>query len=189
MAVLGIIIAVILLIILGIIIYAVTIYNGLVTVKNNVDKTWSNIDVLLKQRYDEIPKLIKVCERYMLHEAETLEKVTKARNMMNDAKTMDERGEAENVITGALKSLFAVSENYPDLKADKSFLNLQHRISELENEISDRRELFNASVNIHNIRIQQFPDVIIANTFGYKEKALWQIDPAHREDVEVKFSR
>ncbi|MEE9615116.1 MAG: LemA family protein [Thermodesulfobacteriota bacterium] len=177
-----------LLLIVAVVVYFVTIYNGLVTVKNNVDKNWSNIDVLLKQRHDELPKLVTICERYMKHEAETLEKVTKARSMMDEAKTMDDRGKAENFLTGALKSLFAVSENYPDLKADRRFGQLQTRISELENEISDRRELFNESVNIHNIRIEKLPDVFVAGMLSYKAKELWQINPEHREDVAIKFS-
>src|SRR3989337_3506996 len=112
----------------ALIIYFVIIYNGLVTVKNNVEKAWSNIDVLLQQRYDELPKLVAVCERYMRHEAETLEKVIKARNIMTGATTMTERGTAKGMLTEALKSLFAVSENYPELKADKRFGQLQSRV-------------------------------------------------------------
>ncbi len=176
------------LIVVGLVIYSVTIYNGLVTVKNNVDKYWSNIDVLLKQRHDEIPKLVKVCERYMKHEADTLEKVIKARSMMARAQTMEERGRAEGMLKEALKSLFAVSENYPELKADKSFRQLQSRISQLEDEIADRRELFNESVNIYNIRIEKIPDTFIAGMLNYKPKDLWKIRAEDREDVEVRFS-
>ncbi|HZX35340.1 MAG TPA: LemA family protein [Thermodesulfobacteriota bacterium] len=172
----------------ALIIYFVIIYNGLVTIKNNVEKAWSNIDVLLKQRYDELPKLVAVCERYMRHEAETLEKVIKARNIMAGANTMTERGKAEGMLTEALKSLFAVSENYPELKADKRFGQLQSRVTELENEISDRRELFNESVNIHNIRIEKIPDAMVANFLGYKKKDLWQINPDERKDAGIKFS-
>src|SRR3990172_5980801 len=102
----------------ALIIYFVIIYNGLVTIKNNVEKAWSNIDVLLKQRYDELPKLVTVCERYMLHEAETLEKVIKARAMAINARGVGEKGKTEGMLTEALKSLFAVAENYPNLKAD-----------------------------------------------------------------------
>lgn len=179
---------VIVLILIAFLLYAVMIYNGLVTVKNNVEKAWSNIDVLLKQRNDELPKLVAVCERYMKHEAETLEKVTRARAMMAGAGTMAERGKAENMITDALKSLFAVTENYPDLKADKAFAQLQGRISQLENEISDRRELFNESVNIYNIRIERIPDVLVASPLGYAKKELWQINPAERENPKISFS-
>ncbi len=181
------ILIVVLLIILGIIIYAVTIYNGLVRVKNNVDKMWSNIDVILKQRFDELPKIVKVCERYMKHEAETLEKVIKARSAMSSSSNVDQVAKSEGMITEALKSLFAVSENYPELKADRRFGQLQSRISELENEISDRRELFNESVNIYNIRIEQFPDTMVAGACGYKNKELWQIVAAERLDPGVNF--
>ena len=173
---------------LSMVLYFMAIYNGLVTVKNNVNKSWSNIDVLLKQRHDELPKLVKVCERYMKHESETLEKVIKARSMMGGARTMGERGKAEGMLTEALKSLFAVSENYPDLKADKRFAQLQTRITELENEIADRREFFNESVNIYNIRIEKLPDIFVARLLSYQPKDLWQINPEDREDVAVAFS-
>ncbi len=173
---------------LSAVLYFITIYNGLVTVKNNVDNTWSNINVLLKQRHDELPKLVKVCERYMKHEADTLEKVMKARAMLAGAGTMDEKGKAEGMITEALKSLFAVSESYPELKADRRFGQLQTRITEIENEISDRRELYNESVNIHNIRIEKIPDAFVAYLFKYPRKELWQIKPEEKKDVEISFS-
>ncbi len=183
-----IILVLVVLLLVAFILYFVTIYNGLVTVRNNVDKSWSNIDVLLKQRHDELPKLIKVCERYMKHEADTLENVIKARSMMAGAKNMEDRGKAEGMLTEALKSLFAVSENYPELKADRRFGQLQSRISELENEIADRRELYNESVNIFNIRIEKLPDVFVANILNYKSKEMWQINPEDRKDVDVRFS-
>ena len=175
-------IAVVFFVLLGIVLYFVIIYNGLITVKNGVHKSWSNIDVLLKQRYDELPKLVKVCERYMKHEAETLEKVIKARSMMAGAQTMNDRGKAEGMITEALKSLFAVTESYPELKADRRFGQLQTRITELENEIADRRELFNENVNIYNIRIEKLPDVFVARSLNYQPKELWQINPEERKD-------
>ena len=175
--------------ILAAIIYIIAIYNGLIKIKNNVEKAWSNIDVSLKQRFDELPKLVEVCHGYMKHEAETLEKVIKARSVMSNAETVTERSKGEGMITEALKSLFAVSENYPELKADRRFGQLQSRISELENEIADRRELYNSSVNIYNIRIEQIPDLFIARSLSYQSKELWQIDPAHRADVAVNFSR
>jgi len=173
---------------LAIVFYFVTIYNGLVTIKNNADKSWSNIDVLLKQRHDELPKLVTVCERYMKHEAQTLEKVIQARSMMAGAQTMDDRGKAEGMLTGALKSLFAVSENYPELKADKRFAQLQSRITEIENEIADRREFFNDSVNIYNICLEKIPDVFMARLLNYQPRDLWRINPQDREDVEIAFS-
>ena len=176
------------LLLVGAVVYAVIIYNGLVTVKNNIDKAWSNIDVLLKQRQDELPKLVTICERYMLHEAETLEKVIKARAMAINARGVGEKGKTEGMLTEALKSLFALAENYPNLKADGRFARLQGRVSALENEIADRRELFNESVNTYNIRIRQVPDVFIAAPLGYRQRELWQINPGDRKDVNITFS-
>ena len=183
---------VILLIFLGILVafitYFIIIYNGLISLKHNISKAWSNIDVLLKQRYDELPKLVSVCEGYMQHEQRVLENVTKARSMLDTAGTDKEVLNANNAITSALRSLFAVVENYPDLKADRAFRQLQARVSQLEDQIADRRELYNESVNLFNIRIEQFPDVLVAGMMRLEPRILWQIDPDHREDVELKFS-
>jgi len=173
---------------LVIILYFVIIYNGLVRLKNNIEQAWSNIDVLLKQRRDEIPKLVAVCEGYMKHERETLQKVTEARSMVDKAQGVAQTSQAENALTAALRSLFAVVENYPDLKANQNFLGLQARISQIENSIADRREFFNASVNAYNIRIEQIPDVFVARFFSYQSRELWQIDPADRQDVKISFS-
>ncbi len=169
-------------------VYAIIIYNGLVRLRNNMDKAWSNIDVLLKQRYDELPKLVKVCEGYMKHERETLERVIEARSQIGKAHGVAETARADQMLTEALKSLFAVVENYPDLKANQNFLALQGRISSLENQIADRREYFNESVNLFNIRIEQIPDVIIARILNYESRDMWQIAPEDREDVEISFS-
>ncbi|PLX79766.1 MAG: LemA family protein [Desulfuromonas sp.] len=182
-----IILAVILFILVVVVLYAIVIYNGFVSMKNNIDKAWSNIDVLLKQRFDELPKLIKVCEGYMQHEQKTLEAVIKARSMVGTARSEHDKMQAQNMLTDTLKSLFMVVERYPDLKADKAFRQLGARISELEDQIADRRELYNESVNIYNIRLEQFPDVLIARPFNFTSRELWQIDPAHRADVEVSF--
>ncbi len=180
---------IILLIVLGVIIFFVIIYNGFVALKNNINQDWSNIDVLLKQRYDELPKLIKVCEGYMQHEQKTLEAVVKARSMVNSAQSEDQKLQAQNALTDTLKSLFMVVERYPDLKADAGFRQLSNRISEIEDQIADRRELYNASVTIYNTRLDQFPDLIIARTFNFKNHTLWKIDPAHRQDIEVSFGQ
>ncbi len=166
----------------------IVIYNGLVTVSRTVDKSWSNIDVLLKQRFDEIPNLVSVCERYMKHESETLENVIKARNMAGEAHDVKEAAAADNFLKETLKSLFAVTENYPELKADKQFAMLQSRITEVENEIADRRELYNEYVNIYNIRIAKIPDVIVAALLGYRQKDQWQINPSDRTAPKVSFS-
>ena len=182
-----ILLGILLLLLVVLISYTITIYNGLISLKNNIDKSWSNIDVLLKQRFDEVPKLIKVCEGYMQHEQKTLEAVIKARSMVQQAGNDKDRLKAQNALTETLRSLFMVVEQYPDLKADSLFQNLGRRISEIESMIADRREFYNDSVNLYNIRIAQFPDVLIANIFSFTGRTLWQIDPTHRQDVEVSF--
>ncbi len=179
---------IILLIIIILVGYIVVIYNGFVALKNSINQDWSNIDVLLKQRYDELPKLIKVCEGYMQHEQKTLEAVVKARSQVNSARSDEQKLQAQNMLTDTLKSLFMVVERYPDLKADAGFRQLSNRISELEDQIADRRELYNASVTIYNTRIEQFPDLVVARLFNFSGRKLWEIDPAHRQDVEVSFS-
>ena len=182
-----IVLGVLVFIVVALIVYVIAIYNGFIALKNNIERNWSNIDVLLKQRYDELPKLIKVCEGYMQHEQKTLEAVVKARSMVNQARTDEQKVQAQNMLTDTLKSLFMVVERYPDLKADKSFQQLGARVTELEDQIADRREFLNESVNIYNIRIDQFPDVIVARFFNFAKRTLWQIDPAHRQDVKVEF--
>jgi len=187
MMALWILIIIILFIGLGVISYSIIIYNGLIRLKNEIDKAWSNVDVLLKQRFDELPKLVKVCDGYMKHERQTLEAVIKARSLLDNAKTQGEMLEANNLISGALRSLLAVVEKYPELKADISFRQLQNRVSEIEDQIADRRELFNETVNLYNIRIAQFPDVMIAQAFNYMPRGLWEIKPGDREDVKIQF--
>ena len=167
--------------------YTILVYNGLIQLRNNIERDWSNIDVMLKQRFDELPKLIKVCEGYMQHEQRTLEAVTRARAMAVGARTDKEKIQAQNALTDTLRSLFAVAESYPELKADALFRRLENRISELEDQIADRREFFNEAVNLYNIRLEQFPDVLVARLFSFRERPLWKIDPAHRRDVKVDF--
>lgn len=177
----------ILFLLLAVVFYTVFLYNNFVQMKNDVDKAWSNIDLLLKQRFDELPKLIKVCEGYMQHEQRTLEAVIKARAQLNNVSGQKEKLQAENALSQTLRSLFMVVERYPELKADAGFRRLGERISEIEDMIADRRELFNDYVNIYNIRLDQFPDLVIARFFRFTPRTLWQIDPAHRQDVEVNF--
>jgi LemA protein len=169
--------------------YVIAVYNGLIQLRNSIDKDWSNIDVLLKQRFDELPKLIKVCEGYMQHEQQTLEAVIKARSMVSNAGSEGQKMQAQNALTDTLRSLFMVVESYPDLKADKSFRQLGARITEIENQIADRRELYNDTVNLYNIRIEQFPDVLVAKPFNFTGRKLWKIDAAHRQDVQVSFGK
>jgi LemA protein len=171
-----------------VVIYFVFTYNSLVTIKNNVSKAWANIDVLLKQRHDELPKLIDTCKQYMQHEQQTLEKVIQARAGVDSARqSHDVAGlaVAESSLQGSLGGLFALAENYPDLKADQSFTALQSRITGLENAIADRREFYNDSVNVNNVRIQQFPDLIVARLLGFPALKLLTFAPAELVDVDV----
>ncbi|MDD3802139.1 MAG: LemA family protein [Desulfuromonas thiophila] len=184
-----IVLALVLLAVLALIGYAILIYNGLVRMHNDCDKAWSNIDILLKQRFDELPKLVEVCQRYMEHERDTLEAVIQARSQVASARGEQAQQQAQNLLSDTLRSLFAVVERYPDLKADSLFRGLSQRISELENQIADRRELFNEHVNLYNIRIAQFPDLLIARQFRFSDRRLWKIDPAHRADVAIQFQR
>ncbi|HSA88168.1 MAG TPA: LemA family protein [Nitrospira sp.] len=174
--------------IVGIIAYAVGLYNTLVRLSNNIDKAWSNIDVMLKQRHDELPKLVDVCNSYMKHEKDTLDSVTNARTAYNRSKGVDEKAQAENQITQALGKLFAVAEQYPDLKANQQFLTVQQRISALENTIADRREFYNESVNLYNIRIEQVPAVWVAQQIGYHARPLLTVGSSDREDVRLAFA-
>ena len=171
-----------------VLIYIVMIFNNLVSLKNNVKKAWANIDVLLKQRHDELPKLVETCKQYMSYERPTLEKITELR-----AKSMQAReqgdiaslGKVEGMLKGTLGNLFALAENYPDLKANQTFLHLQGRISGLENSIADRRELYNESVTLNNIRVEQIPDLIVAKLFGFKHFVPLEFGPEETADVDV----
>lgn len=168
--------------------YAVSVYNMLVRLSNNIDKAWSNIDVILKQRHDELPKLVQVCNSYMIHERETLESVTKARNAYSTGLNINDKAQAENQIVGALGKLFAVAEQYPDLKANQEFLTIQQRISALESTIADRREFYNDSVNIYNIAIEQIPTVWVAQEVGYTERPLLAVASSDRKDMPLAFT-
>jgi LemA protein len=169
-------------------VYGVGLYNTLVRLSNNIDKAWSNIDVILKQRHDELPKLVQVCNSYMTHERETLERVTNARSAYGRSTSVDDKAKAENQLTSALGRLFAVAEQYPALKANQDFLTLQQRISALENTIADRREFYNDSVNLYNIRIEQIPALWVAQQIGYRGRPLLAVTHADRADVELAFT-
>jgi len=176
-------------IIAGLVVYAISIYNQLVSLKHNVSKSWANIDVLLKQRHDELPKLIEVCKQYMNYEKDTMERVIKARSAVATAREntdLKALGSAEMQLRAGLGNLFALAESYPDLKADQNFLHLQSRITGLENSISDRREFYNEAVNNNNVRIEQFPDVVIARFFNFKNAALLEFTEQEKADVDVK---
>ncbi len=168
--------------------YVFGIYNGLVSLRENVKVSWSNIDVLLKQRHDEIPKLVDTCKRYMQFEQETLEKVMRARASVSAASATGDvaaLGAAEQQLRIGTSRLFAVAENYPQLKSNETFQQLQTRITSLEESIADRRELYNEQVNLNNIRVQVFPDALIAGWFGFKPAHLLQFDEGEKRDVDV----
>jgi LemA protein len=167
--------------------YAIGIYNGLVSLKHAVDQAWANIDVLLKQRHDELPKLVDSVKGYMAHERDVLTRVTEARSAFQNARTVEEKGAADEAVRGALTRLFAVAESYPQLKADASFRQLQERISTLEEGIADRREFFNHSVNSLNVRIEQVPDVFFARPMGLLPRALFRVSDDEKQDVAIRF--
>ena len=177
------------LVVVGFAIYTIIIYNELVRLRNDNDRAWANIDVLLKQRHDEIPNLVETVKGYMQHERETLLAVTQARAASVSAATVGQKAQADLLVTGALRGLFAVAENYPDLKANQNFLKLQNRISELEERIADRREFFNDDVNTYNTRIRQIPDLFLANLMGLKPREMFKVSDEERRAVEVKLSQ
>jgi LemA protein len=168
--------------------YFLGIYNSLIALKNLIARSWANIDVLLKQRHDELPKLVSVCEGYMQHERQVFDKLSEARGALVRARGVSERAQAESQLTSALGQFFAVAEAYPDLKANVGFLQLQSRISDLENQIADRREYYNDTVTTFNTRIQQIPDMWVAQWQGMQAAELFKVDEADRRDVEIKFA-
>ena len=181
---------VILLIAIGVfVLYCVGLYNGLVRLRNQCDNGWANIDTQLRRRYDLIPNLIETVKGYAKHEREVFEKVTQARAQAINAGTVKDQTAAENQLQGALKSLFAVAENYPDLKANQNFLMLQEELAGTEGKIAYARQFYNDTVMKLNTRLQVFPSNIVGNVFGFKSKDYFQIEePAAKEPVHVSFS-
>jgi len=173
----------------GFAVYAIIIYNELVRLRNDNDRAWANIDVLLKQRHDEIPNLVETVKGYMQHERQTLLAVTQARTASMSAATVGQKAQADLLVAGALRGLFAVAESYPDLKANQIFLKLQTRISELEERIADRREFFNDDVNTYNTRIKQVPDMFLANMMNLKARDMFKVSEEERQAIEVKLSQ
>lgn len=180
------------LILLGIsvvtLIYGISLYNHLVSLKHAVSKAWANIDVLLKQRHDELPKLVEVCKQYKQFEQETLKRVIEARSQVQSAREnqdIEALGKAEGMLRLGLGNLFAVAEAYPELKTNENFMQLQQRITGLENSIADRRELYNESVNIYNVGIEQFPAVLIANIFSFQPQPLLKFSSEEKTDVDI----
>lgn len=173
----------------ALLVYAIVIYNSLVNLKHGISKAWSNIDVLLKQRHDELPKLVEVCRQHMQFEAVTLEKIIAARG---GAKTAADKGDvkgvgaAESMLRAGLGSITATVEAYPELRANQSLQTLLGRITGLENAIADRREFYNESVNLNNVRIEEFPDVIVARAAGFKPADLLEFEVGEIGDVDVR---
>ncbi|MGO8789656.1 MAG: LemA family protein [Terriglobia bacterium] len=191
MIVAGVLIAILVvlaIVVIGLIMYFVGIYNSLVTLKNDIDRSFANIDVILKQRHDELPKLIDTCKGYMQYEQKTLLAVTEARTAYMRATTPAEKTQADNMVSGALKTLFAVAEKYPDLKANTNFMQLQGRITELEEKIAGQRNRFNEDVNVFNIRIAQIPANFVAGFMRLQPHPLFQAPEADREDVKISFT-
>jgi LemA protein len=181
--VLYIILAIIVLIIIGFIFY----YNKFIRLKNQAEESFSGIDVQLKRRHDLIPNLVEIVKGYAKHEKETLEKVIQARNMAINAQSVEDKAQAENMLTGALKTIFALSESYPNLKANTNFLDLQQTLSEIEDNIQLARRYYNAVTRDYNVLCESFPSVLIANIFGFKKRAFFEIEEAEKENVKISF--
>ena len=165
----------------------IALYNRLVVLRNRVENAWSQIDVQLRRRYDLIPNLVETVKGYASHESETFEKVTQARNMAIQAQGVAEQGKAENMLTGALKTLFAVAEAYPDLKANQNFLALQEELTSTEGKIAYARQFYNDSVMSFNTAIQSFPANMVAGLFGFVQRDYFEIEAAATEPVAVQF--
>jgi len=173
------------LILIGIAAYGVSLYNGLVSVKHQVDQAWSNIDVLLRQRHDELPKLIDSVKGYVAHERELLQQVTSLRSRVGTALPDAQRLAAEDELSRGVARLLAVAESYPQLRASEVFVDLQRRIAALEEQIAHRREYYNAAVNINNVRMEQFPDMLLAALAGLQRRPLFEATEQEKADVDV----
>lgn len=167
--------------------WAVGVYNGLITLKNRVDEAWSDINVQLKRRYDLIPNLVNTVKGYAAHEKELFENVTKARTAAMGANSPVEKEKAENMLSGTLKSLFAVSENYPELKANQNFLELQRELTDTEDKIQASRRFYNGNVRDFNTKIEIFPSNILAGMLSFTKREFFQIEEGEKEPVKVAF--
>jgi len=171
-----------------VIFWLIAVYNGLIKLKNRTQEAWSDIDVQLKRRYDLIPNLIETVKGYASHERQLLENVTKARTAAMQSQGVQEKAKTENMLSNTLKSLFAVAENYPDLKASQNFAKLQDELSDTENKIQAARRFYNGNVRDFNTKIQVFPTNLIASTLGFKKYEFFEIESEkERENVQVKF--
>jgi len=183
------IVTIVLIVVAVIALWVVYAYNRLITLKNRVAEAWSDIDVQLKRRFDLIPNLINTVKGYVAHESGTLERVVEARNSAMSATSRTEKGEANNILSESLKSIFALSESYPDLKANKNFLELQRELSDTENKIQSARRFYNGSVKDLNITLEIFPSNVIGSSFGFVKAEFFGLEDGskEREVVEVKF--
>ncbi len=161
-------------IVLGIM--GINIYNGFISLRNQVERAWANIDVILKQRYEEIPQLVKVIEQYTGYEAGVLQQLIEARKHYGHAQSVEDKIKASQEMSFALRGVIAIGEQYPELKSNQNFIQLQNRVSQLESTIADRRELYNETVANFNTRIDQFPDVFVASLLNYKKQDLYKVD-------------
>ena len=177
------------LVIVVILILAISIYNGLVKSRLKVKNAWSQIDVQLQRRFDLIPNLVETVKGYMTHESETLEKVTELRTSWANANTVAEKAELDNQLSSTLKTIMAVSENYPDLKANQNFSELQEELRNTENKISYSRQFYNDSVTLYNTKLEVVPSNIIASLFGFKPEVLFKVEEEARQNVKVDFSK
>ncbi len=177
--------------IVGLIFFIINLYNALLVVKENVNKAWANIDVILKQRYDEIPQLIKICEQYVQFEQGMVQKIMNAREKMVQGKTVKEKADASNALTASIGGIMALGESNPELKSNNNFMQIQTRLSGLEEILADRRELYNDSVNILNTRIQQIPDVFFAGMLGMERRQMFEVSESERAlpNLDIKFKR
>lgn len=169
------------------VVWLIAMYNGLVRSRNRVDEAWSDIDVQLKRRYDLIPNLVNTVKGYATHEKGLFESVTEARTRAMNAGTTEDRAQAENMLSGTLKSLFAVAENYPDLKANQNFLELQRELSDTENKIQASRRFYNGNVMDFNTKIQVFPTNVFAGMFNFTKRDFFEAAEAEKENVKVEF--
>ncbi len=170
------------------VIWVIASYNGFIKAKNNVEESFSTMDVYLKKRYDLIPNLVETVKGYAKHEAETLNKVISARNMAEGAETMEDKIQGENMLTGTLRSLFAVAENYPDLKANQNFMDLQGQLRQVEEDIANARKYYNAVVKLFNNKCEMFPTNILAGLFHFDQKPMFEVETeAERQNVKVEF--
>jgi LemA protein len=174
-------------VVLILVIWFIAAYNRFVSLRNRVEEAFSTMDVYLKKRYDLVPNLVETVKGYAKHESSTFENIVKARNMAMGAQTMEERAQGENMLTGTLKSLFALAENYPELKANQNFLELQGQLSSIENDIMNSRKYYNAIVREFNIARESFPSVIVANMMHLEKKTMFEIEEAERQNVKVQF--